>query len=133
MRFLAVSALVLSACHLVEPEGRRQTSSFSTPYSREEARSRAEGWLAERGLYDVTRSEPGFVRGERRRARTVGSGDQIDVLSVTLTTGNLGTRAEVEAITFLLDARGSREQADQVSPEAIRDEEDLSRVLMARS
>jgi hypothetical protein len=125
-------AVAAPACHLVEPEGRQQTTTFTNGLTPQETRARAEGWLAERGLYQVTRSEPGFVRGEKRRPRSIGPGDQIDVLSVTMNSVPEGTRVEVQALTFLVTASGGRERADQVSPEALADQSALIQFLMPR-
>ena len=127
-----VVALALPACNLIEPEGRQQTSTFTTALTAQQTRARAEGWLAERALYEVTSSEPGFVRGEKRRPRTVGPGDQIDVLSVTFASLIEGTRVEIQALTFEVAGSGARNRADQVSPEAIHDADELARVLMLR-
>src|SRR5687768_5525789 len=98
---LSVVVLALPACNVIEPEGRQQTTTFTTFLTRQEARARAEGWLGERALYRVTRSEPAFVRGEKQRPRTVGPGYQIDVQSITLDTVAEGTRVEVQAMTYL--------------------------------
>lgn len=134
MACLAIAALAvaLPACNIIEPEGRQQTSTFTTALTPQQTRARAEGWLAERALYEVTSSEPGFVRGEKRRPRTVGPGDQIDVLSVTFASVTEGTRVEIQALTFEVAGSGARNRADQVSPEAIHDADELARVLMPR-
>lgn len=124
--------MALPACHVIEPEGRQQTSTFTTALTPQQTRARAEGWLAERALYEVTSSEPGFVRGEKRRPRTVGPGDQIDVLSVTFASVTEGTRVEIQALTFEVAGSGARNRADQVSPEAIHDADELARALMPR-
>jgi hypothetical protein len=130
MRFLAVAlALLLPACHVFEPEGRRQTTTFTTFLAPDEVRSRAASWLAERGLYDVVASDPRFVRGEKRRPRSVGPGEQVDVQTVSISSVIEGSRVEVQALTYLLTARGEREQADQLSPEAGADHVALVRVL----
>ena len=126
-----VALFALRSCGVFEPEGRQQTTTFTTFLSRQETRARAEGWLGERALYQVTRSEPAFVRGEKRRARTVGPGEQIDVQSVTMETVAEGTRVEVQSETFLVEGSG-REQADQLSPEAGTDHVALVQVLMPR-
>ena len=89
------------------------------------------GWS--RALYVVTASDPGFVRAEKRRPRTIGPGDQIDVLSVRFASVPEGTEVEIEAITFEVAGSGVRNRADQVSPEAIRDTGELARVLMPRA
>lgn len=127
-----VVAFALPACNIIEPEGRQQTSTFTTALTPQQTRARAEGWLAERALYEVTSSEPGFVRGEKRRPRTVGPGDQIDVLSVTFASVTEGTRVEIQALTFEVAGSGARNRADQVSPEAIHDADELARILMPR-
>jgi hypothetical protein len=127
-----VVALALPACNVIEPEGRQQTTTFTTALTPQQTRARAEGWLAERGLYQITSSEPGFVRGEKRRPRSVGPGDQIDVLSVRMASVNEGTEVEVQALTFEVAGSGARNQADQVSPEALADHGALVEVLMAR-
>jgi hypothetical protein len=127
-----VVALALPACHIIEPEGRQQTTTFTTFLTRQETRARAESWLGERGQYQVTRSEPGFVRGEKQRPRTVGPGEQIDSQSVTMETVAEGTRVEVQSLTFLVTGGGSRERADQLSPEAGADHVTLVQVLMPR-
>ena len=127
-----VVAFALPACNIIEPEGRQQTSTFTTALTPQETRARAEGWLAERALYEVTSSEPGFVRGEKRRPRTVGPGDQIDVLSATFASVAEGTRVEVQALTFEVAGSGARNRAHQVSPEAIHDADELARILMPR-
>lgn len=121
----------LPACNIIEPEGRQHTITFTTFLTRQEVRARAESWLAERGLYEITRSEPGFVRGEKQRPRSVGPGEQIDVLSVDMDTVAEGTRVSVQALTYLV-VPGGRERADQVSPEAGTDLDVLVRVLMPR-
>jgi hypothetical protein len=124
-------AAALPACNLVEPEGRQQATTFTTFLTRQETRARAESWLGERALYQVTSSEPAFVRGEKRRARSVGAGEQVDVQSVRMETVSEGTRVELQSQTFLL--RGSvREQADQLSPEAGTDHVALVQFLMPR-
>jgi len=125
-----VVAFALPACNLIEPEGRQQTTTFTTVLTPQQTRARAEGWLAERALYEVTSSEPGFVRGEKRRPRTVGPGDQIDVLSVTFASVTEGTRVEVQALTFEVAGSGARNRADQVSPEALADHGALIQVLI---
>lgn len=127
-----VVAFALPACNIIEPEGRQQTTTFTTFLTRQEVRARTESWLAERGLYQVTRSEPGFVRGEKQRPRSVGPGEQIDVQSVTMETVAEGTRVEAQALTFLVGAGGGRERADQLSPEAGTDHVALVQVLMPR-
>ena len=133
MRALAIPAfLLLTACHLVEPEGRQQTTTFTTGLTPQQTRASAEGWLAERALYVVTSSEPGYVRGEKRRPRTTGPGEQIDVLSASFYGVPEGTRVEVQALTFEIAESGARNRADQVSPEALRDADELTRVLMPR-
>ena len=130
MRLLAagvlVTALTAAAC---EPEGREQTTTFTTFLTRQEVRSRAEDWLAARALYQVTSSDPTFVRGEKRRPRTVGPGEQIDVQSVTFATVTEGTRVEVNAQTFLVGPGDVRDQADDLSPEALADHRALVDVL----
>ena len=135
MRALAAAALIavtVTACDALQREGREQRSTFTTFLTRQEVRARAEAWLAERAQYDVTRSEPVFVRAEKRRPRTVGPGDQIDVQSVSLETVPEGTRVEVESHTFLATGAGRRDQADQLSPEANADHDSLVQVLMVR-
>jgi hypothetical protein len=72
------------------------------------------------------------VRGEKRRPRTVGAGDQIDVISVAFASVLEGRRVDVQALTFEVGASGSRNRAEQVSPEALDDADELARVLMAR-
>jgi hypothetical protein len=131
---LVMTLVVVAAfrtCGVFEPEGRQQTTTFTTLLSRQEARARAESWLSERGQYQVTRSEPGFVRGEKQRPRRVGPGDQIDVQAITMDTVPEGTRVEVQSLTFLVDG-GGREQADQLSPEASTDHVALVQALMPR-
>jgi hypothetical protein len=130
--FALLALAALPACHLIEPEGRQQTTTFTTFLTRQETRARAESWLAERGLYQVTQSEPGFVRGEKQRPRSVGPGDQIDVQSVAMEIVAEGTRVEVQAMTFLVAGSGARERADQLSPEAGTDHVALVQVLMPR-
>ena len=133
MRSLAALALIaITACDVLEPEGRSQRSTFTTAFSREEVRIRAEGWLAERAQYDVTRSEAAFVRAEKRRPRTVGPGDQVDVQSVTIESVPEGTRVEVLSQTYLATGGSGRERADQLSPEGWADHQALVAVLMAR-
>ena len=123
---------VLSTCGPFEPEGRQQTTTFGTPLTPPEVRSRAEAWMAERAQYQVTRSEAAFVRGERRRPRSVGPGEQIDVLTVEIEEEGGGSRVEAQARTFLPQAGGRREQADELSPEAGADLAALVQVLMPR-
>jgi len=125
-------AVALPACTIIDPEGRQQTTTFTTPLTPQQTRARAEDWLANRALYEVTSSEPVFVRGEKRRPRSVGPGDQIDVLSVAMASVNEGTRVVVQALTFEVAASGSRNRADQVSREALADQDALIQVLMAR-
>ena len=133
MRALAAAALIaVTACDAFQREGREQTSTFTTFLTRQEVRARAEGWLGERAHYDVVRSEPVFVQGEKRRPRTVGPGDQIDVQAVSLETVAEGTRVEVNSRTFLVAGDVRREQADQLSPEANADHDALVQALMAR-
>lgn len=127
-----VLALAIPACDVIEPEGRRQRVTFTTSLSPQQTRADAEGWLAERALYLVTSSEPGFLRAEKRRPRSIGPGEQIDVLSVDFSTIPEGTEVEITALTFEVAASGARNRADQVSPEAIRDADMLARVLMPR-
>jgi hypothetical protein len=129
---VAACGMALPACHVLEPEGRRQTATFTTPLTVQQTRARAEDWLSSRALYALTSSGAGFVRGEKRRPRTVGPGDQIDVVSATFADVPEGTEVELEALTFELAGSGARALADQVSPEAIRDIDELARVLMTR-
>ena len=128
---LSIAALVMAlpACNVIEPEGREQTSSFTTALSPQQTRARAEDWLAARALYVITSSEPGFVRGEKRRPRTAGPGDQIDVLSVRMASVIEGTEVDVQALTFEVAGSGIRNRADQVSPEALADHGALIQVL----
>jgi hypothetical protein len=132
LRFAIVfaAATTLSACHVIEPEGRTQRSTFTTPLVRQQVRANAEGWLAERALYLVTSSDPSFVRGEKQRPRSVGIGEQIDVLEVRLEAVPEGTEVEIRALTFVVTGTGRRDRADQVSPEALRDSNELARALM---
>ena len=133
MRALAAAALIaVTACDALQREGREQSSTFTTSLTRQEVRARAEGWLAERAHYDVTLSEPAFVRAEKLRPRTVGPGEQIDVQSVSMETVQEGTRVEVQSQTFLVEGGGRRDQADQLSPEANADHDALVQVLMVR-
>jgi hypothetical protein len=118
--------LVLPGC---EPEGREQTTTFTTFLTRQEVRMRAEGWLAERAFYQVTSSDPTFVRGEKRRTRSVGPGEQIDVQAVSIAEVPEGTRVEVHAQTFLVGPGDVRDQADDLSPEALADHSALVGVL----
>lgn len=129
---IALLAVALPACNIIEPEGRQQTTTFTTPLTPQQTRARAEDWLANRALYEVTSSEPIFVRGEKRRPRSVGPGDQIDVLSVAIASVNEGTRVVVQALTFEVAGSGARNRADQVSREALADQDALIQVLMAR-
>ena len=130
---LAAAALIaVTACDTLQREGREQSSTFTTFLTRQEVRARAEGWLAERAQYDVTSSEATFVRAEKRRPRTVGPGDQIDVQSVSMETVTEGTRVEVESHTVLVAGNGRRQQADQLSPEANADHDALVQALMVR-
>ena len=130
---LAVAcAMALPACDTLEPEGRQQTASFITVLTPQQTRARAEDWMGSRALYVVTASDPTVVRGEKRRPRTIGPGEQIDVLSATFSGVAEGTQVEVQAVTFEVAASGIRNRADQVSPEAIHDADELARVLMAR-
>jgi hypothetical protein len=128
---LVVVVAALPACNLIEPEGRQQATTFTTFLTRQETRARAESWLGERALYQVTSSEPVFVRGEKRRARSVGPGEQIDVQSVTMDTVAEGTRVEVQSQTFIVAGSG-RDQAEQLSPEAGTDHVALVQFLMPR-
>ena len=126
-RSIVPFALVaLAAC---EPEGREQTTTFTTFLTRQQVRSRAEDWLAARALYQVTSSDPTFVRGEKRRPRSVGAGEQIDVQSVSMADVPEGTRVEVHAQTFLVGPGDVRDQADNLSPEALADHSALVDVL----
>ena len=130
---LAVAcALALPACDTLEREGRQQTSTFTTGLTPQQTRARAEDWMGSRALYVVTSSDPVSVRGEKRRPRTTGPGEQIDVLSVIFSGVPEGTQVEVQAVTFEVAASGIRNRADQVSPEAIHDADELARVLMTR-
>lgn len=134
VRFLTAVALLAAfpACAIIEPEGRQQTTTFTTALTPQQTRAAAEDWLADRALYDVTSSEPVFVRAEKRRPRSVGPGEQIDVLSVAMASVNEGTRVVVQALTFEVAGSGARNRADQVSPEALADQGTLIQVLMAR-
>jgi hypothetical protein len=134
VRFLTAVALLAAfpACAIIEPEGRQQTTTFTTALTPQQTRAAAEDWLADRALYDVTSSEPVFVRAEKRRPRSVGPGEQIDVLSVAMASVNEGTRVVVQALTFEVAASGARNRADQVSPEALADQGALIQVLMGR-
>lgn len=125
-------ALALPGCDVIEPEGRQRTTTFTTSLTPQQTRATAEGWLAERALYVVTSSEPGFVRAEKRRPRSIGPGEQIDVVSASFHGVPEGTRVEVQALTFEVAGSGARNRADQVSPEALRDAGELTRVLMPR-
>jgi hypothetical protein len=127
-----VLAIALPACDVIEPEGRQQTTTFTTALTPQQTRATAEDWLGSRALYRVTSSEPGFVRGEKQRPRTIGPGNQIDVLSATFSAVPEGTQVEVQALTFEVAASGARNRADQVSPEALHDADELTRVLMPR-
>ena len=127
---LCLATATLAACHIIEPEGRTQRSTFTTPLTRQQVRADTEGWLAERALYLVTSSDPGFVRGEKQRPRSVGAGEQIDVLEVRFDTIPEGTEVEIRALTFEVNGEGRRDRADQVSPEAIHDSNVLARILM---
>ena len=129
---LALALIAVTGCSALQRERREQSSTFTTVLTRQEARARAEGWLTERAQYDVTRSEAAFVRGEKRRPRTVGPGEQIDVQSVSLETVPEGTRVEVQSQTFLVAGSSRGRQADQVSPEALADHDALVQVLMVR-
>ena len=131
-RLAAALLLASSTCGPFEPEGRQQTTTFTTFLTRQEVRSRATGWLAERAQYQVTRSEANFVRGEKRQPRSVGPGEQIDVLTVDMTDDPEGTRVSVQARTFLPVGGSEREQADQLSPEAGTDLVNLVEVLNPR-
>jgi hypothetical protein len=128
MRRVAAAALLVTLC-ACEPEEREETTSFTTFLTRQEVRARAQGWLAERALYDVTSSDPTFVRGEKRRARTAGPGEQIDVQSVSIAEVTEGTRVEVHAQTYLAGPGDVRDQADELSPEALADHRALVDVL----
>jgi hypothetical protein len=129
---IALAATTLTACHVIEPEGRTQRSTFTTPLVRQQVRADTEGWLAERALYLVTSSDPGFVRGEKQRPRTIGIGEQIDVLEVRLEAVPEGTEVEIRALTFVVTGPGRRDRADQVSPEALHDANALEQALMPR-
>jgi hypothetical protein len=129
---LIIAAVALSACDVLDPEGRRQTSTFTTSLTPQQTRARAEDWLGSRALYVVTSSDTTFVRAEKRRPRSTGPGDQIDVLSVRYAAVPEGTEVEVQAITYEVAGSGNRNVAAQVSPEAIHDADELARVLMLR-
>jgi hypothetical protein len=129
---LAALAVAASACNIIEPEGRQQTTTFTTGLTPQQTRARAEDWLASRALYQVTSSDPVLVRGEKQRPRSVGAGDQIDVLSVNMAIVPEGTRVEVQALTFEVAESGARNRADQVSPEALADHDALLQALMAQ-
>lgn len=128
---VVVLALATTACDVIEPEGRRQRVTFITSLTTQQTRADAEAWLTERALYVVTSSERGFVRGEKRRSRSIGPGEQIDVLSVDFSSVPEGTEVEITALTYEVEGSG-RDRADQVSPEAIHDADALARVLMPR-
>jgi hypothetical protein len=125
-------AFALAGCNIIEPEGRQQTTTFTTPLTPQQTRARAEDWLADRALYEITSSEPVFVRAEKHRPRSVGPGEQIDVISVAMASVNEGTRVVVQALTFEVAGSGARNRAEQVSPEALADQGSLIQVLMAR-
>ena len=126
-----LAAVAVPACQVIEPEGRAQRATFTTSLTPQQTRARAEGWLAERALYVVTSSEPGFVRGEKRRPSTVRPpAEQIDVLAARFSGIAEGTEVELQAQTFEVAQSGARNRADQVSPEAIRDIDVLARILM---
>ena len=128
---LLAAALAVPACHVIEPEGRTQRATFTTSLTPQQTRASAEGWLAERALYVVTSSEPGFVRGEKRRPSTVRPpAEQIDVVSARFSSVPEGTEVELLAQTYEVAQSGARNRADQVSPEAIHDMDVLARVLM---
>jgi hypothetical protein len=129
---LTIAALALSACHALEPEGHQQTSSFTTFLTPQQTRARAEDWLGSRALYVVTSSDTTFVRAEKLRPRSTGPGEQIDAISVRYAEVPEGTEVEVQAITYEVAGSGNRNRADQVSPEAIHDADELARVLMLR-
>ncbi len=129
---LAACGIALPGCHVFEREGRQQRATFTTSLNPQQTRAAAEDWLGSRAHYTVTSSEPGFVRAEKQRPRSTGPGDQIDVISVDIDSVPEGTEVELEAITYLVDAAGNRDRADQVSPEAIHDIDELARALMAR-
>ena len=126
-------AAAVSACHVIEPEGRTQRATFTTSLTPQQTRANAEDWLGSRALYLVTSSEPGFVRGEKRRPSSVRPpADQIDVVSARFSSIPEGTEVELQAETYEVAQSGSRNRADQVSPEAIRDIDALARALMPR-
>ena len=125
-----IVALALPACDVIEPEGRRQTTTFTTSLTPQQTRARAEDWLASRALYEITASDPVEVRAEKRRPRSTGPGDQIDAIWVTMASVIEGTRVEVQALTFEVAGSGARNRADQVSPEALADHSALIDVLM---
>jgi hypothetical protein len=131
---ISVVALVvgLPSCTIIEPEGRQQTTTFTSPLTPQQTRARAEDWLADRALYEITSSEPVFVRAEKRRPRSAGPGEQIDVLSVAIASINEGTRVVVQALTFEVAGSGARNRAEQVSPEALADQGTLIQILMGR-
>jgi hypothetical protein len=129
---IAACAISLSACHVFEREGRQQRATLTTSLTPQETRAAAEDWLGSRAQYRVTSSEPGFVRAEKQRPSSTRPGDQIDVISVDIDSVPEGTEVELEAITYEVNAAGDRNQADQVSPEAIRDIDELARALMPR-
>ena len=127
-----IAALVvgLPSCTIIEPEGRQQTTTFTSPLTPQQTRARAEDWLANRALYEITSSESFFVRAEKLRPRSTGPGEQIDVLSVAIASVNEGTRVVVQAMTFEVAGSGARNRADQVSREALDDQSALIRALM---
>ena len=105
---IAALAVALPSCTIIEPEGRQQTTTFTSPLTPQQTRARAEDWLANRALYEVTSSEPFFVRAEKRRPRSTGPGEQIDVLSVAIASVTEGTRVVVQAMTFEVAGSGAR-------------------------
>jgi hypothetical protein len=129
---LAACGLALAGCHAFEREGRQQRATFTTSLTPQQTRAAAEDWLGSRALYTVTSTEPGFVRAEKRRPRTVGPGEQIDIVSARFSAVPEGTEVELLAITDEVAQSGARNRADQVSPEAIHDIDELARVLMPR-
>ena len=127
---IAALAVGLASCTIIEPEGRQQTTTFTSPLTPQQTRARAEDWLANRALYEITSSESVFVRAEKLRPRSTGPGEQIDVLSVAMVSVNEGTRVVVQAMTFEVAGSGARNRADQVSREALDDQSALIRALM---
>src|SRR5688572_9497893 len=124
-----LAAAMLCACRH-DDQGREQTLGFVTPRSVSDAHALATNFLTRNG-YTILDTADRLVRAEKRRPLSSGGGDEIDVLTVTLSTDAEGTRVSIPAITYLLE-HGNQRKARQLSADIARDVDALAQQMMVR-